>query len=122
MNGPVPGPTSRIRLEPSMRAMVLVIVFARIGDDGHTEAGQAGAHQGHRGPVEELPTADPDGVGIGRVTSGTYGYSVGMSLALAYVKGVAAGDMVDVMVLGKPHTATVLAEPPFDPAGVRLRA
>jgi len=63
-----------------------------------------------------------DGIGIGRVTSGAYGYSVGLSLALGYVKGVSAGDTVDVMVLGVPHKATVLAEPPFDPAGVRLQA
>jgi len=63
-----------------------------------------------------------DGVGIGRVTSGTYGYSVGMSLALGFVKGAKAGDNVDVMVLGKPHRATILAEPPFDPKGERLRA
>ena len=27
-----------------------------------------------------------DGKGIGRVTSGTYGYTVGMSLALGYVR------------------------------------
>jgi len=63
-----------------------------------------------------------DGKGIGRVTSGAYGYSVGLSLALAFVSGVAAGETVDVMVLGRPHKATVLAEPPFDPAGARLRA
>ena len=63
-----------------------------------------------------------DGVGIGRVTSGAYGYSVGMSLALGYVSGVTAGDVVDVMVLGLPHKATILAEPPFDPKGARLRA
>ena len=62
-----------------------------------------------------------DGVGIGRVTSGAYGYSVGQSLALGYVKGAAAGDAVEVMVLGRPHRATILAEPPFDPAGARLR-
>jgi dimethylglycine dehydrogenase len=65
-----------------------------------------------------------DGEGIGRVTSGTYGYSVGASLALGYLKqGVAQpGDVVEVMVLGKPHKATVLAEPPFDPKGEKLRA
>jgi dimethylglycine dehydrogenase len=63
-----------------------------------------------------------DGVGIGRVTSGAYGYSVGMSLALAFVRDVVPGETVDVMVLGRPHKATVLAEPPFDPAGARLRA
>ncbi|SLN09869.1 4-methylaminobutanoate oxidase (formaldehyde-forming) [Roseovarius gaetbuli] len=63
-----------------------------------------------------------DGKGIGRVTSGTYGYSVGMSLALGYVKGAAPGDEVEVMVLGRPHKARILHEPPFDPSGARLRA
>ena len=65
-----------------------------------------------------------DGVGIGRVTSGAYGYTVGMSLALGYVKAgeAVAGDDLDVMILGKPHRATILAEPPFDPKGGRLRA
>jgi dimethylglycine dehydrogenase len=62
-----------------------------------------------------------DGVGIGRVTSGAYGYSVGMSLALGYVKNASAGDRVQVMILGKPHDGTILAEPPFDPRGERLR-
>ncbi|KPA22395.1 4-methylaminobutanoate oxidase (formaldehyde-forming) [Shimia sp. SK013] len=63
-----------------------------------------------------------DGQGIGRVTSGAYGYTVGMSLALGYVKGAGTGDQVEVMVLGKPHKATILHEPPFDPKGHRLRA
>ena len=63
-----------------------------------------------------------DGQGIGRVTSGAYGYSVGMSLALGFVTNAGPGDTVDVMVLGKPHAATILAEPPFDPQGERLRA
>ena len=62
------------------------------------------------------------GTGIGRVTSGAYGYTVGMSLALGYVIGAKAGDRVEVMVLGRPHGATILAEPPFDPSGARLRA
>ncbi|MGR3501286.1 GcvT family protein [Pseudaestuariivita sp.] len=63
-----------------------------------------------------------DGAGIGRVTSGGYGYSVGMSLALGYVKDAAPGDAVEVMILGQPHRATILPEPPFDPKGTRLRA
>ncbi len=62
-----------------------------------------------------------DGKGIGRVTSGTYGYTVGMSLALGFVKDALPGDRVEVMVLGQPHGATILAEPPFDPKGERLR-
>ncbi|WP_039019808.1 GcvT family protein [Halocynthiibacter namhaensis] len=63
-----------------------------------------------------------DGNGIGRVTSGAYGYTVGMSLALGFVKGAQAGDEVEVMVLGQPHKATILAQPPFDAKGERLRA
>jgi len=63
----------------------------------------------------------PDGSPVGRVTSGTYGYSVGMSLALGYLSGVAPGQAVDVMILGRPHRGVVLAEPPFDPRGERLR-
>jgi len=63
-----------------------------------------------------------DGTPVGRVTSGTYGYSVGQSLALGYLKDVAPGSAVDVMILGRPHRGVVLAEPPFDPKGEKLRA
>jgi dimethylglycine dehydrogenase len=62
-----------------------------------------------------------DGVGIGRVTSGTYGYTVGMSLAIGFVKDAAPGTRVEVMVLGQPHGAVILEAPPFDPGGARLR-
>ena len=55
------------------------------------------------------------------MTSGAYGYSVGQSLALGYVTGVQPGETVEVMVLGKPHRAVILAEPPFDPKGEKLR-
>ena len=63
-----------------------------------------------------------NGTPVGRVTSGTYGYGVEMSLALGYLKCVEAGTEVDVMILGKPHRGVVLSEPPFDPKGERLRA
>ena len=62
------------------------------------------------------------GKGVGRVTSGAYGYTVGQSLALGYVAGVEPGAEVEVMLLGAPHRATILDAPPFDPAGKRLRA
>lgn len=62
------------------------------------------------------------GEGIGKVSSGAYGYSVGKSLALAFVRAeIAAGTEVEVMVLGQPHPAVVLDAPPFDPKGLRLR-
>ena len=63
-----------------------------------------------------------DGNGVGRVTSGAYGYSDGISLALAMVKDVGPGDEVEVMVLGQPHKAKILHQPPFDPTGKKLRA
>ncbi|MBL3704158.1 FAD-dependent oxidoreductase [Sulfitobacter sp. BDSS02] len=62
------------------------------------------------------------GVGIGRVSSGGYGYGVNMSLALASLRDPKPGEQVEVMVLGQPHRATVLEQPPFDPDGLRLRA
>jgi len=65
----------------------------------------------------------PDGTPVGQVTSGAYGYGVGASVALAYVKAgtVAPGDKVHVAILGRPHDAVRLAEAPFDPKGARLR-
>ncbi|MBC6405824.1 MAG: GcvT family protein [Rhodospirillales bacterium] len=64
-----------------------------------------------------------DGTPIGQVTSSAYGYSVGKSLALGYIKigAVKAGDAVHISVLGRPHSARLLAAPPFDPEGLRLR-
>ena len=65
----------------------------------------------------------PDGTPIGQVSTGAYGYSVGASLALGYVKAAHAigGTEVTVSVLGRPHRARILNEPAFDPAGERLR-
>ena len=62
-----------------------------------------------------------NGKPVGRVSSGAYGYTVGKSLAMGFVKGVALGDQVEIMVLGKPHAATILREPAFDASGSRLR-
>ena len=63
-----------------------------------------------------------NGKGIGRVSSGGYGHTVGQSLALAFLPpDIAPGTEVEVMLLGRPHPATVLSEPPFDPKGLRLR-
>ncbi|MCH2076536.1 MAG: FAD-dependent oxidoreductase [Rhodobacteraceae bacterium] len=68
------------------------------------------------------PIFDLDGNGVGRVSSGTYGFTVDASLALAYLKNTSPGQEVDVMILGQPHRARILEKPPFDPAGQRLRA
>ncbi len=69
------------------------------------------------------PIFTPDGTPVGRVTSGAYGYSVGKSLAIGYAdpKVAQPGGTVTIFILGKPHKATILSEPPFDPSGQRLR-
>jgi len=38
------------------------------------------------------------------------------------VRNAEPGDAIEVMVLGHPHRATILHEPPFDPKGEQLRA
>lgn len=65
----------------------------------------------------------PDGTGVGRVTSGAYSAHTGKSLALGFARAGTAqpGDMVEIHVLGRPHKARMLATPPFDPEGLRLR-
>ncbi len=70
------------------------------------------------------PIFRPDGTPIGQVSSGAYGYHVEKSLALGYVKDghEAPGPIVEIAVLGQPHQARILAEPPFDADGSRLRA
>ncbi|MCR9125213.1 MAG: FAD-dependent oxidoreductase [Rhodobacteraceae bacterium] len=93
---------------PAREALVMLAL-----DAADTDASNADATGGE--PIFK------DGKGIGRVTSGAYGYSVGQSLALGFVKGATAGDRVQVMVLGRPHGAVILPEPPFDPKGERLR-
>jgi dimethylglycine dehydrogenase len=70
------------------------------------------------------PVFLPDGTPVGRVSSGAYGYTVNKSLALCFIKAefAGAGHEFDVAILGRPHQAVQLAEPPFDPKGERLRA
>ena len=60
---------------------------------------------------------------VGFVTSAAYGHSCGRSLALGYVARPAAapGTALEVTVLGERRACTVLAAPPVDPAGARMR-
>jgi len=61
---------------------------------------------------------------VGRTTNGGYGWRIGQSIALGMVEpGLAGiGQDLDVVILGKPHRATIVAESPFDPDNARLRA
>jgi dimethylglycine dehydrogenase len=64
-----------------------------------------------------------DGQRVGFVTSGCYGHHVKMSLALAYLDRVVTDRPVplEVHVLGELRPARILAEPPYDPQGLKLR-
>ena len=66
----------------------------------------------------------PDGTPVGRISSGSYGYSVEKSLALGFVKTAHAspGTELDVAVLGQSHKAFILEGSAFDPEGKRLRS
>ena len=64
-----------------------------------------------------------DGSPVGRISSGTYGHYVEKSLGLAMIRtdALERDSAFDVAVLGRPHAARLLPQPPFDPAGDRLR-
>ena len=65
-----------------------------------------------------------DGRVVGRVTSGGFGYSVGHSIAYAYVPAndVEEGRRVEVVVFGRAVGARVATEPLFDPTNARVRS
>jgi 4-methylaminobutanoate oxidase (formaldehyde-forming) len=60
----------------------------------------------------------------GRVTTGGYGYTVGRSIAYAYLppEQASAGTEVAVEIFGRWVEGEVAREPLFDPAGERVRA
>ena len=64
-----------------------------------------------------------DGEIVGRVTSGGYGYTVGRSIAYAYLPAasVEPGTPVEVEIFGEWVGGEVAAEPLYDPSGERLR-
>jgi glycine cleavage system aminomethyltransferase T len=65
-----------------------------------------------------------EGRSIGYVTSAAFGYSVGLSIAYAWLPASAAavGTRVAISYFGEKLPATVTAEPLFDPGMERLRS
>jgi len=80
-----------------------------------------------QGQVYPAPTAQTDGQWrvVGWVTSGGYGHSVQLSLAQGYLPAALANVNssieLEVEILGRRCSATILHEPPFDPTGERMR-
>jgi glycine cleavage system aminomethyltransferase T/glycine/D-amino acid oxidase-like deaminating enzyme len=63
-----------------------------------------------------------DGEIVGRVTTGGYGYTVGRSIAYAYLPPEhEVGTAVEVDIFGRWIAGEVAAEPLFDPRGERVR-
>jgi dimethylglycine dehydrogenase len=60
---------------------------------------------------------------IGRATGGGFGFRVDKSLALGMVKPEFAesGSKLEIEILGKSYSATVIPDSPFDPDNERLR-
>ncbi len=60
---------------------------------------------------------------VGRATAGGYGWRVGKSLALGFLRPehAAVGTEVEIDVLGDMLKATVIEESPYDPQNERLR-
>jgi glycine cleavage system aminomethyltransferase T len=61
---------------------------------------------------------------VGYVTSADFGYSLGQSIAYAWVppEHAGVGNPLEIEYFGERHRATVTEEPLFDPAMKRMRA
>jgi glycine cleavage system aminomethyltransferase T len=63
-----------------------------------------------------------EGEAAGYVTSAAHGYSLGESLAYAWLPtGISEGAHVEVEYFGKRYGAVVAEEPRFDPQMLRMR-
>jgi dimethylglycine dehydrogenase len=119
---------------PAMAGLDRFIAF----DKGEFIGRAAALKERQRGPAQRLvllAVASPDadvagfepvragGSVVGFVTSGAYGHHVRQSLALAYVDAAVAlrPAPLTVDVVGAPCPAQILAGPPYDPRGLRLR-
>jgi glycine cleavage system aminomethyltransferase T len=60
---------------------------------------------------------------IGYVTSADFGYSLGRSIAYAWVppEHAGVGNRLEIEYFGRRYPATVTEEPLFDPAMKRMR-
>lgn len=77
-----------------------------------------GKADGHGGEAVLL-----EGEVVGTTSSVAYGHAVGTILAFAYVKPFAGrpGTELEVVIMGQPRKARVLAEPAYDPESLKPR-
>ncbi|MBP0439676.1 GcvT family protein [Tianweitania sediminis] len=121
-------------------------IWAKVGDTDHGtvekphgygaprfDASGAVIPAGNRSPSSEtdgdasavLGIRDGDWRVVGWVTSGGFAHYVGKSMAQGYVPAALAEDersgLFEIEILGKRCTARINVEPPFDPAGEKMR-
>ncbi|WP_426936840.1 GcvT family protein [Brevibacterium sp. LE-L] len=85
-----------------------------------SSAGTADAEVGTASATGRTPAST--GGADGYVTSAAYGYSIGKSIAYAWLPNtLSVGDGVEIEYLGRRLPATVTAEPIFDPEMTRLK-
>ena len=78
------------------------------------------------GPASVRGIHDGEWSVVGWVTSGGYAHHVGKSMAQCYVPAELAGDesegLFEIEILGHRRPARINVDPPFDPAGEKMRA
>ena len=93
----------------------------RMGPDGK----DAGPSEGDYGAASVRGIADGDWRVIGWVTSGGYAHGVEASMAQGYVPAALSEDasegLFEIEILGQRRAARIAIEPPFDPAGEKMR-
>jgi len=96
----------------------------RIRDEGPPKRLSAMTFDDPRDVVMGKEPVWHDGQVVSYVTSANYGYSIGRGIVYGYLPTDIAneGTPVEVEYFGRRLTATVAADPLFDPKGVRLRA
>jgi len=64
-----------------------------------------------------------DGALVGRITSANHAHTLGLNIALAYVAAAhsAVGSELQLRILDKQTTASVIADSPYDPRAERSR-
>ncbi|MEZ5811156.1 MAG: FAD-dependent oxidoreductase [Rhizobiaceae bacterium] len=109
-------------------------IWARVGDADYDTvepphgygAPRFGPDGGEIAFAEGSSQRDGDWRVVGWVTSGGYAHFVGHSMAQGYVPAELAGDesagMFEIEILGRRRPARVNIDPPFDPAGEKMRS
>ncbi len=120
-------------LESGLQRFVNLNKGAFVGRDGLTQWQERGFKNAFITlEVGDIEDADPignepifkNGEMVGRATGGGYGWRLGKSLALGFVRPDLAedGGAFEIDILGKLHPAKIIEESPYDPDNAQLRA